>query len=92
MLVCLLTYLNLQPENMLLLDDREETLLKISDFGLSKLTEDSVATTMCGTLKYVAPEVMHKDFRQGMVYGKRADVWSLGVILYLMVTRELPFK
>lgn len=83
---------DLKPENMLLLDDREETLLKICDFGLSKLTEDSVATTICGTLKYVAPEVMNKNFREGMVYGKRADVWSLGVILYFMVTRELPFK
>ncbi|KAH1025111.1 hypothetical protein HUJ05_009903 [Dendroctonus ponderosae] len=69
-----------------------ETLLKITDFGLSKLTEESNATTMCGTLTYVAPEVIDHSYRKGGEYGNSADIWSLGVILYFSITRELPFK
>ncbi|ENN76578.1 hypothetical protein YQE_07027, partial [Dendroctonus ponderosae] len=83
---------DLKPENILLRDNREETLLKITDFGLSKLTEESNATTMCGTLTYVAPEVIDHSYRKGGEYGNSADIWSLGVILYFSITRELPFK
>ncbi len=76
---------DLKPENILCGENLED--LKIADFGLSKmvLPKETMALA-CGTLSYVAPEVLTL---QG--YGKEADLWSVGVIMFLLLCGKLPF-
>ncbi|CAA6663156.1 unnamed protein product [Spirodela intermedia] len=79
---------DLKPEN-LLLDSHD--VLKVSDFGLSafcpKMNEDGLLHTTCGTPNYVAPEVLdNKGYG-----GAAADVWSCGVILFVLMAGYLPF-
>ncbi|KAH7678848.1 Non-specific serine/threonine protein kinase protein [Dioscorea alata] len=80
---------DLKPEN-LLLDDGG--ILKVSDFGLSALPqqvrEDGLLHTTCGTPNYVAPEVIHNKGYDGA----KADLWSCGVILFVLMAGYLPFE
>ncbi|XP_066340798.1 CBL-interacting protein kinase 15-like [Miscanthus floridulus] len=80
---------DLKPEN-LLLDENEN--LKVSDFGLSALSEskrqDGLLHTTCGTPAYVAPEVISNTGYDGA----KSDIWSCGVVLFVLVARYLPFQ
>ncbi|KAG9510039.1 Ribosomal protein S6 kinase alpha-1, partial [Fragariocoptes setiger] len=77
-------YRDLKPENILL---DENGHIKLTDFGLSKEALDEKAYSFCGTIEYMCPEVIT---RQG--HSKSADFWSLGVVMFEMLTGVLPFQ
>jgi len=77
---------DLKPEN-LLLKAGDITEVMLSDFGLSKIIgEDTMMQTACGTPYYVAPEVL-----SATGYGPEVDLWSVGVITYLILCGFPPF-
>ena len=65
----------------------ETDTVRLIDFGLSKASnENRNLKTMAGTPLYMAPEVFKGN------YGMKADIWSIGIILYTMVTGHMPFE
>jgi calcium/calmodulin-dependent protein kinase I len=72
---------DLKPENLLYLTEDDESIIKISDFGLAKLLDspNQMMSTVCGTPSYLAPEII-----TGHKYTTQCDIWSLGVILYTL--------
>ncbi|KAJ9685042.1 hypothetical protein PVL29_017181 [Vitis rotundifolia] len=77
---------DLKPENFLLVNEEEDSLLKTIDFGLSVFFKPGEKfTDVVGSPYYVAPEVLRKR------YGPEADVWSAGVILYILLSGVPPF-
>lgn len=77
---------DLKPENLLYYSPDEDSKIMISDFGLSKMEDSGVMATACGTPGYVAPEVLAQK-----PYGKAVDVWSMGVIAYILLCGYPPF-
>ena len=78
---------DLKPDNIMLTEASDKGNIKIMDFGLSKILGKKEKTTDgFGTLTFVSPEVLIRK-----PYNKEVDIWSLGVILYLMLSGDLPF-
>jgi calcium/calmodulin-dependent protein kinase I len=78
---------DLKPENLLLMSRSNDRDIKIADFGFAKrVTSEQCLLTQCGTPGYVAPEILH-----GVAYGTKADMWSLGVITYILLGGYPPF-
>lgn len=78
---------DIKPENLMLTHDGQ---VKIMDFGIAKFASGSGLTrtgVSVGTLSYMSPEQV-----QGVAADNRTDIWSLGVVLYEMLTADLPFK
>jgi calcium/calmodulin-dependent protein kinase I len=85
---------DLKPENLLLANPGDPASIKIADFGFAKIMSklprnkhgQQLMMTSCGTPEYVAPEVL-----QNVGYDCKCDVWSMGVILYIMLCGFPPF-
>lgn len=86
-----ITHRDLKPENILLSTDDLETLIKVTDFGLSKFVDaGSIMKTFCGTPTYLSPEIL--ETAGTGAYTKAIDVWSLGVILFICLAGYPPFS
>jgi len=77
---------DLKPENILSVGSGEKEVIKVADFGLSKNFGDEKMMTSCGSPGYVAPEVLECE-----TYDKSVDMWSIGVILYILLVGYPPF-
>ncbi|XP_072027648.1 MAP kinase-activated protein kinase 2-like isoform X1 [Amphiura filiformis] len=81
-----LAHRDLKPENLLFLDKSTNSNLKLTDFGFCKETTTKTLQTPCYTPYYVAPEVLGPE-----KYDKSCDMWSLGVIMYILLCGFPPF-
>lgn len=85
---CGIIHRDVKPANVIVLRDGQ---IKIVDFGIARLTDQMSRLTkpdaLLGTFHYIAPERLKGEISDG-----RADIWSVGVMLYEMVTGELPFR
>ncbi len=80
---------DLKPENILYESEEEESLLKIADFGVSKIVNNSndLLSTVIGSGNYVAPEVL-----KGFKYTSKCDIYALGNIFYIILCGYPPFE
>lgn len=79
---------DLKPEN-LLYKDKTDASLKLADFGFAQVVApNQLLTTSCGSPNYVAPEIINKESKG---YDYRADLWSVGVILFVLLAGYPPF-
>jgi len=94
-LLCAIEYIHsqdivhrdLKPENLLLEAEETDTKIKLTDFGLSRIFDNEfMLSTACGTPGYVAPEIL-----SAVNYGPPVDMWSAGVIMYILLCGYPPF-
>lgn len=82
-----LIHRDLKPQNLLVSTNEVTPVLKIGDFGFARsLTPQDLADTLCGSPLYMAPEII-----QNHKYDAKADLWSVGAILFQLVTGKPPF-
>lgn len=77
-----------KPENILYEEEDDTSIIKLTDFGMAKIVDSNkgVMSTVCGTQAYLAPEVLNNE-----KYDTACDIWSLGVVLYVMLCGYPPF-
>mmetsp|Transcript_21530 Transcript_21530/g.54089 ORF Transcript_21530/g.54089 Transcript_21530/m.54089 type:complete len:720 (-) Transcript_21530:213-2372(-) len=83
-----IVHCDLKPDNILYAHEGPDSWLCVADFGFAQLCEDTHLTKYCGTLDYMAPELLVKDKR----YNDKADVWSVGCLMYVLLSGALPFR
>jgi calcium-dependent protein kinase len=77
---------DLKPENIVFYETDNDVLIKVIDFGTSIYINNEYLTQELGTIYYIAPEVF-KNY-----YNEKADIWSIGIILYTMLCGHPPFR
>lgn len=83
---------DIKPENILLQNPEDDASVKLADFGFAKKVDESsfsMLQTACGTPGYVAPEILGS---KEAPYDKRVDVWSLGIVAYILLCGYPPFR
>lgn len=80
---------DVKPENVLYLDELQDSNIVLADFGIAKRLQgpDDKLTSSAGSFGYAAPEVV-----QGLEHGKPCDIWSLGVVTYTILCGYSPFR
>jgi serine/threonine protein kinase len=82
-----IAHCDLKPDNLLFLDEKADSPIKVIDFGMSKFRKRrEFHAKLCGTHYYIAPEVLDGK------YNEACDMWSLGVILFIIVYGYAPFN
>ena len=78
---------DIKLENVMLSEEGSGCTAKLADFGLAEQLVDgqSIRQTKAGTPSYLAPEIV-----QGQSYGTASDMWSLGCLIYVLLTAKLP--
>jgi len=80
---------DIKPENILLASKTSETLIKVADFGVSKILRPGTQMdTHVGTPYYQAPEILDTT---NQAYSKQVDIWSMGILLYFCLSSKFPF-
>ncbi|SPB51486.1 unnamed protein product [Aspergillus niger] len=86
---------DIKPENVLVFEE-SPIIVKITDFGVSKraLEGQTEPRTVCGTAGFMAPEVLHllDDTKEDSSFTSAVDIWSLGCLLYYLLTKQTPFS
>jgi len=87
---------DLKPENLLLSDDSLDAIIKLADFGLSAISaagssDEWRLRDAVGTPGYIAPDVLETIDNDHLTYGPEVDLWSLGVIMYILLCGFPPF-
>jgi len=77
---------DIKPENLLLVNAEDDTQVKLADFGFAKRLHGQKTDTACGTPGYIGPEIL-----RGEQYGIEVDIFSLGVVLYILLSGRPPF-
>jgi len=81
-----ITHRDIKPDNLLFAYKGNSSVVKLTDFGLSTMKEGRL-TAKCGTPSYCAPELL-----SDAGYGRAVDLWALGVLAYVLIVGELPFR
>ncbi|CAM9277638.1 unnamed protein product, partial [Ascophyllum nodosum] len=77
---------DLKPENLLMTSRHDDANIKLADFGFARSVVAGFVSTQCGTPGYVAPEILRAE-----PYGTSVDMWSIGVIIYILLGGYPPF-
>ncbi|KAF9188225.1 hypothetical protein BGZ50_001464 [Haplosporangium sp. Z 11] len=87
-----ISHRDLKPENLMLTSATKYPRVLLTDFGMAReFAQEHLMNTMCGTFAYMAPEVFDAKHAGGPGYGSTADCWSLGVMIYVILSGTHPF-
>lgn len=79
---------DIKSENVLIkTTEKGGRIYKIADFGFARPVKSGTASTVCGTQKYMAPEIL-----KNLPYTRSVDIWALGILFYFMLFADYPFK